>query len=170
MARETKAKFDIDAGGIFKGIGGVLGILSDMMEKGEEKYSETGELKIPGLSEDARGVYGFSIKMGLGGKPTVERFGNIKETEKGIAVEEVREPLTDIIVEEERILVVAELPGIEQEKIKIDVEGDILKLEAENAGKRYAKEILLPSAVEKTPAKTSYKNGILEIIFSKKQS
>jgi len=47
------------------------------------------------------------------------------------------------------------------------LEGDILKLTAENKDRKYAKEILLPSKVKKESMEPSYKNGILEIKLEK---
>ena len=81
-------------------------------------------------------------------------------------VAEVREPLVDVFDEDETILVVAELPGVAEEEIRIEVEGDILSLET--AGERkYAKEVLLPAAVEAGPFHKAYKNGILELRLKK---
>jgi len=168
VSKNREEGFDIGLGGLFKGVGTLFELLSKMTEEGKGEFSQTGELS--GLPGKAKGVYGFSIKTGIGGKPVVEQFGNIKETEKGVLVEEIREPLTDIIVEEERVLVIAEVPGIEEEKVKIEINGDILNLEAEGAERKYAKEILLPSPVEEKPEKVSLKNGILEITLLKKRS
>ena len=38
-------------------------------------------------------------------------------------VEEVREPIVDVFDEEDHILVIAELPGVSEDKIKIEVAG-----------------------------------------------
>jgi HSP20 family protein len=123
-----------------------------------------GEIK--GLPKGAKGVYGFSIKT-LAGKPVVESFGNIRETAAGPVVEEVREPIVDVFDEQDHILVIAELPGVSEDKIKIEVAGDILDITASDRDRKYAKEILLPSKVKKEGMKSSYKNGILEVTLLK---
>jgi len=166
--REEKEKIEIDFGmgkisfgGLFKGIGNLIDLAAKLSEEGVEKKGE-----IRGLPKGAKGVYGFSVRT-LAGKPIIETFGNIKETAKGPVVEEVREPMVDVFDEENRILVIAELPGVSEEEIKVDIEGDILKLTASNKDRRYAKEVLLPSKVKAESVKISYKNGILEITLKK---
>jgi HSP20 family protein len=49
------------------------------------------------------------------------------------------------------------------------VTGDILNLTASDTDKKYAKEILLPSKVNPQSLKTTYKNGILEIMLEKER-
>ena len=153
----------ISFGGLFKGLGNLIDLASKLSEEGVEKRGE-----IRGLPKGAKGVYGFSIRT-LAGKPVVETFGNIKETTQGPVVEEVREPIVDIFDEEEHILVIAELPGVSEGQIKIEIAGDILNLTASNRDRKYAKEILLPSKVKPQPVKSSYKNGILEITLEKEK-
>jgi len=153
----------ISFGGLFKGLGNLIDLASKLSEEGVERRGE-----IRGLPQGVKGVYGFSIRT-LAGKPVVETFGNIKETTQGPVVEEVREPIVDIFDEEERILVIAELPGVSEGQIKIEIAGDILSLAASDKDRKYAKEILLPSKVKPQPVKSSYKNGILEITLEKEK-
>jgi HSP20 family protein len=82
-------------------------------------------------------------------------------------VEEIREPIVDVFDEKDHILVIVELPGVTEENIKINLEGDILKLSAENKERKYAKEVLLPAQVKKESMKSSYKNGMLELKLEK---
>ena len=147
-------------GGIFGGIGKLIDSVAKMAEEGKSEISEKGEIK--GLGDKAKGIYGFTVRTLAGGESKVEPFGNIKKTPKGPVVEEVREPIIDVFDEKEHILVVAELPGIEESDIKIDIKGDILTLSAERGEKKYSKEILLPSKVDEKSLVSSYKNGILE--------
>ena len=153
----------ISFGGLFKGLGNLIDLASKLSEEGVEKRGE-----IRGLPKGAKGVYGFSIRT-LAGKPVIESFGNIKETAKGPVVEEVREPIVDIFNEEDHILVIAELPGVSENEIKIEVAGDILNLTASDRDRKYSKEILLPSKVKPDSVKTSYKNGVLEITLEKEK-
>jgi HSP20 family protein len=153
----------ISFGGLFKGLGNLIDLAAKLREEGVEKSGE-----IRGLPRGARGVYGFSIRT-LAGKPVIESFGNIRETAKGPVVEEVREPMVDIFDEKDHILVIAELPGVSENEIKIEVAGDILNLNASDRDRQYAKEILLPSKVKPESVKTTYKNGILEITLEKEK-
>ena len=166
--KEKNDKVDVDLGmgkisfgGLFKGLGNFIDLASKLSEEG---YERSGEIK--GLPRGAKGVYGFSIRT-LAGKPVIESFGNIRETSKGPVVEEVREPMVDVFDEKDRILVIAELPGVSESEIKIEVAGDILNLAASDKDRKYAREILLPGKVKPDSVKTSYKNGILEITLEK---
>jgi HSP20 family protein len=151
----------VSFGGLFKGLGNLIDLADKLREEGVERSGE-----IRGLPRGARGVYGFSIRT-LAGKPVIESFGNIRETSKGPVVEEVREPMVDIFDEKDHILVIAELPGVAENEIKIEVVGDILNLTASDKDRKYAKEILLPGKVKPESMKTSYNNGILEITLEK---
>jgi len=162
---EGDISIDLGLGGLFKGLGNFIELLSEMVEEGESEVTRQGEFKIKGL-EKARGVYGFTVRTGLGGIPRVESFGNIRETEGGPIVTETREPLVDIFDEGEAILVVVELPGIDEEEIEIEIQDDLLSLSTKGE-RKYVKEMLLPHLVDPATLTTSYKNGILELRVSK---
>ena len=153
----------ISFGGLFKGLGNLIDLASKLSEEGVEKRGD-----IRGLPKGARGVYGFSVRT-LAGKPVIESFGNIRETAKGPVVEEVREPIVDIFDEEDHIVVIAELPGVSEDKIKIEAAGDILNVTASDTDRKYAKEILLPGKVKPQSLKSTYQNGILEITVEKEK-
>ena len=165
--RKSRREFDFGLGGLFKGIGNLFDLVSRMTEEGTEELTRTGEIK--GLSDKVRGIYGFTIRTGLGGQPTVEEFGNIRKTEKGAVVAEVREPIVDIFDEEDLVLVVAELPGVEERDIHLEVKDDILNLTAEGKDRKYSKEVLLPSVVDADTMESTYKNGVLEIKLIKRK-
>ena len=156
----------IGLGGLFKGIENVMDLASKLKEVGG-KISKQGEIDFSQLKKGMKGVYGFSINTLTEGKPTVETFGNIKKTPKGPVVEEEREPIADVFDEKDHILVVAELPGIEEGDIKTEIKDDILNISAEKGERKYKKEVLLPSKVEAEPIFSAYKNGILEIKLKK---
>jgi HSP20 family protein len=141
-----------------------LGEAAQKMEDGQ--YQKQGEFNVHGLGEKARGVYGVSVKMGLGGKPTVQSFGNIHPTAKGPEVSEVREPLVDVFDEDKEVLVVAEMPGAQGPEIAVNVKNRTLTLEAKGTH-RYAKTIELPAKVKPEPLRKVYRNGLLEVRFAK---
>jgi HSP20 family protein len=161
-----EATLDLGFGGLFKGLGEFIDLLAEMVETEESEVTRTGEFKVKGLGDKARGVYGFSVRTGIGGIPRVERFGNIRATEEGPVVAEVREPLVDVFDEGQEIVVVAELPGVAEEEIHIEVQDDILSLET-SGERKYAKEVLLPGRVDAATQQKAYKNGILELRLKK---
>jgi HSP20 family protein len=113
-------------------------------------------------------VYGYSVKIGPDGKPEIREFGNVKPTKGGLPqVQEEREPLVDIVETNGEIHVVAELPGVDKSEIKLSGTEDSLTIEVNNPQRKYFKEAKLPAKVKVREAKTSYKNGVLEVTFPK---
>lgn len=151
--------------GILKGLGDLVEKLSGLAEKGEQ-FSRTGEFQLGDEGKGLKGVFGFSVKTGLGGREVkVEPFGNIikdKATGKSM-VHELREPLVDVFEEEDHVLIVAEMPGIEGEDVQVEVQDDILTLSAKRGDKKYRKEILLPGSFQKDKLSVSCRHGIVEI-------
>lgn len=153
-------------GGLFKGLADLVEKLGDLAEKGE-RLSKTGEFDVSGKSKDLKGVYGFSVKMGLGDEGVqVEPFGNVHTNEKTgeSMVREIREPMVDIFEEEDHTLIVAEMPGISEEDIQLEIEDDLLTVYAEKGEKKYRKEILLPRSYSRDKVSLSCNNGIVEIM------
>jgi len=165
---EPGIHIDLGLGNLFKGIGNFVDLVGKMSEKGEEFVEKTKEFQGEGALKDLKGVYGFSVKMGLGGKPTVEPFGNVKSTPKGPVVEETREPIVDIFEEDSEVQIVAEMPGVNEQDVKLEIKGDVLILSAEGVKRKYRKEILLPTQVEPEALSRSHKNGVFEVRFKKK--
>ncbi len=112
-------------------------------------------------------VYGYSVKIGPDGKPEVREFGNVKPSRFGPRVKEEREPLVDIIETNGEVHIVAELPGVEKNEIKLHGTGDTLTISVDTAQHKYYKEVTLPKEVNVKEAKTQYKNGVLEIALPK---
>lgn len=151
--------------GILGGLGGLVQKLGELAEKGEE-LRQSGVLE--SKDKKVQGVYGFSIKVGGGEQGvTVEPFGNVRRDEETgkTVVDEIREPLVDVFEEEDHVLVIAEMPGISPEDIKLDIKDDILTIIAEHGEKKYQKEVLLPTAFSSEKMTHSCHNGILEVKF-----
>ena len=162
---DTGDKPNLGLGGIFKGLEGLVSALGDLAEKGQE-LSRSGEIQFEGKERDLRGVYGFSVKVGLGGDGVkVEPFGNIRQDKKSgkSVVQEICEPIVDVFDEDEYTLVVAEMPGVGVDDLKLDVKDDLLTIHAERGSKKYHKEVLLPRSYTKEATVVSCNNGILEI-------
>ncbi len=156
----------LSLGGLFKGIEKLVDLAADLKEAGGEIKKE-GEIDLTRLKEGMKGVYGFSIKTAVGGKPIIETFGNIKKTPEGPTVTEEREPLIDVFDEKSEILIIAEIPGVSEDGVLVDLKGDILEISAAGKNRRYRKEILLPVQVKKEALSYTYKNGVLEVRIKK---
>ncbi|MDI6847578.1 MAG: Hsp20/alpha crystallin family protein [Candidatus Bathyarchaeia archaeon] len=112
-------------------------------------------------------VYGYSVKIGPYGKPEIREFGNVKPSRFGPRVKEEREPLVDIIETDGEIHIVAELPGVEKNDIKLYGTENTLTMSVDTPQRKYYKEITLPAKVKVKETKTQYKNGVLEITLPK---
>jgi HSP20 family protein len=112
-------------------------------------------------------VYGYSVKIGPDGKPEIREFGNVKPSRLGPQVKEEREPLVDVIETDGEIHIVAELPGVEKNDIKLHGTEETLTISVDTPQRKYYKEVSLPAKVKVKEAKTQYKNGVLEITLPK---
>lgn len=170
--KKDEERVDVDLGigkisfsGIFQGIGGLIDLVSRLEDEGKGATGHTREFTSP--SGRVRAVYGLSIGKGMGGSATIEPFGNVRETAKGPVVKEEREPLVDIFDEKDHVLVIMELPGVEQDEISTKIEGGTLTLSASGAERKYRKAVSLPQDIDVKSLQSSYRNGILELRFSK---
>jgi len=158
---------EIELGGLFRGLGDLVSLLGKLSENGEQMVEREGEFRVKGLGDNARGIYGFSLRSGIGGgQPRVEPFGNMRSSEAGFVVDEAREPLVDVFDEGGEIVITAELPGVLESEIVTSAKGDVVTIET-NGERRYAKEILLPEAVSAKSLRKSYNNGVLEMRVKK---
>jgi HSP20 family protein len=153
-------------GGLFKGIENLIDLAAKLKESGGEINKE-GEIDLSHLKKGMKGVWGFSVKTAVGGTPVVESFGDVKNTPKGPVVEEVREPITDVFNEAQEVRIYAEMPGVREQDIQLDLKEDILEISAQNGDRKYHKEILLPAKVKPESLNSSYSNGILEVRVKK---
>ena len=153
----------------------------------QEQFTDIDETKIPKdlvkeyqtpegakVREVGPLVYGYSMTVGPDGKPKVREFGNIRSpTAMGFAsrplISGETDPLADITTTDKDVKVVVEMPGIEKKDIKINAHDDTVEVfTTDTAQRKYRKIIELPSEADIETARSTYKNGILEIVFSKK--
>jgi len=127
-------------------------------------------------------VYGYSATIGPDGKPIIREFGNVKSpgssisdsrggftTAAGPLITAEREPLADVITSDKEVKVVVELPGVTKENIKVNSYDNSVEISADTSGRKYRRVVDLPPEADIETAKSNYKNGILEIVFNKKQ-
>ncbi len=97
----------------------------------------------------------------------------------------VREPYADIIETDREIKVTIEIPGVDKKDIDLNATENSLEVSAEvkeeeeeekegyirkeRRYKKYYRAFALPEEVDPTKAKTTFKNGILQIVLPKKR-
>ena len=116
-------------------------------------------------------MYGFNIGFGPDGKPIMDSFGNLeKEPISGERkVRKTREPLVEVNEEQDQIIIIAEMPGVNKEDIELNATNRSITISTEKivSGRSYFKEIELPAAINSDYAKARYQNGILEVKLKK---
>ena len=122
-------------------------------------------------------VYGYSMTIGPDGKPRVREFGNVRSPLAGFGlgattrplISSEREPLADITATDKEIKVIFEMPGVNKENIKINAYDTTLEVRSDDPQRKYHEVIDLPPEADVETARSTYKNGILEIVFDKKK-
>jgi len=116
-------------------------------------------------------TYGFNINIGRDGKPTIDSFGNIKAKPYSgePEVKQSREPLTEFNEQDDQIIVICEMPGVTKEDIelKATTHSITISTKTKSKGRKYYKEVELPSAINSDYARARYTNGILEVTLKK---
>jgi HSP20 family protein len=120
-------------------------------------------------------VYGYSITIGPDGKPQIREFGNMKPElspkpgRPRLDVKKAREPLIDVTMTDGEIKVIAEIPGVEKDEVKLMATEDTLTISVDNPARSYHKAVDLPAKAIPKQLKWTYKNGILEVTLPKKE-
>ena len=155
-------------GGFFSGLGALaehLGALVRQVAKNGGVVQQAGKVNF-GSGPKTKGVYGFTVKSAVGDTPAkVEPFGNLRRGDDGklVAVHEVREPMVDVFDEPTRLLIVAEVPGVEPGNVQLEIHDDILLISIEKGEPKYRREVLLPALFSADKMSFQCRNGVLEI-------
>lgn len=136
--------------------------LSKMMEKEFERMFRKPALTWP-LRRTEPYVYGFSVSVGPGGRPVVRQFGNVETGKKRPVIKREREPLVDVTTRNSEIVVLAEVPGVEEKDIKLNAADDRLTISVDTERRKYFKDLTLPRKVDPDSARANYNNGVLEV-------
>jgi len=106
-------------------------------------------------------------------------FGRMAQRRPGLLGEKFWSPAIDVYDQKDRIVVKAEIPGIDKKNVKVSVDDDVLSIRGETKKAQEVKEkdyyyseraygsfyrtLPLPVTVEKEKVKASYKDGVLTI-------
>ena len=80
-----------------------------------------------------------------------------------------RQLLCEVITTAKEVKVITELPGVCEERIKMNVYDKELEINAENEKRTYYEIIPLPAEAATKVLKSSFLNGFLEVTFKKKR-
>jgi HSP20 family molecular chaperone IbpA len=164
-------------GGESKGKG-LFGLINDLTKLAEKSESYQKRIKL-----GEKGVIDFRVRSGpirrsYATKPT----GDLKiskpkketsHTRAPIipAAEPIkeREPIVDVFEEGDHIRVMAELPGVKENEINLEIKDNALTISTDTPARKYYKKVELPNPVKKDATKFSYRNGILEVRLRKQR-
>lgn len=129
-------------------------------------------------------VYGYSMTIELDDKPSVGRSRNIRNDYVGSSgsskkrkevskynrphITSKREPLAEVNVYDKEVKVVLEMPGLSKEHIKIQAYKNSVEISSNYPQRKY-QVIDIPRVADIKTIRSNYKNGILEIVFKKKE-
>jgi HSP20 family molecular chaperone IbpA len=155
-----------------KGLTGLISDLAKLTENSETyqkriKLGEKGVIDfhvaarpLKGLNSATKPINSFKFNK-LNEKDSTHRqespTGSIKESE----------PIVDILEEGQNIRVMAELPGVSEKDVKLNIEGNTLIISTADSTRNYYKRIELPKPVKKETIEFSCKNGVLEVKLKK---
>ncbi|UUX93054.1 Hsp20/alpha crystallin family protein [Methanoplanus endosymbiosus] len=111
------------------------------------------------------------IQDGYSGKPKVSYSYNIRTLSQESRVKSPErkkepgftEPVVDVIKYDNSVRVIAELPGVTEDEIKLEIKEKSINLEAKSSSRRYRKIIPLPGRVALIEQR--FINGIFEANF-----
>lgn len=163
-------------GGLIPGLGGLVKSLAKSEAFRERLQAIDEEIKEKLRTEPLKRV---EVDAGVGGRPAVRGIPGRPLSARKPAVEKRKAPPTvkaeevdskefpvDIFDEEDHLYVIAEMPGLAKEDIRLDLQGDQLALSAERGRRKYYQVVNLPSKATSVK-EVAYRQGILEIRVEK---
>ena len=78
-----------------------------------------------------------------------------------------RQLICEVVTTAKEVKVITELPGVSEERIKMNVYNNELEIIAENEKRRYYEIINLPSEADTKVLKSTFLNGLLEVTLQK---
>jgi HSP20 family protein len=111
-------------------------------------------------------VFGGNVTIGPDGTPRFQRFGS-KIPTGGVSPGKEREPLVDVYDQGNTLRVIAEVPGVPKEHIRVRTEVQKVLITASGGERNYSKVIDLPCKIIPDSAQAKYNFGVLEITLQK---
>jgi HSP20 family protein len=155
---------------LFRGLGDLLQVAAGMAESAG--HVSASDLRGPRRSRFAKrtlGVFGVNVRVAPLAGPLPPGIPTLRRNERRPAVD-AREPMTDVFDEGDFVVVVAELPGVDESAVQWTVHGgDVLTICAEAPDRQYLKEIKLPAAVDDQTVTSCHANGVVELKLWKRR-
>lgn len=145
----------MDTGDVWDDLFG--GNFDSMIKKMEKMFSDMENLQ----DQNVR-TYGYTMYQDSDGNRHVKEFGN-SPGDPGVTANQIREPLTDVSLEDGIVRVIVEIPGVSKEDIVLEGTKSTLSVSVDTEKRKFAKTLGLPCDVDPDSASAEYNNGILEV-------
>jgi HSP20 family protein len=99
---------------------------------------------------------------------SIEKLTSIESSAKPLISGE-REPLADITTTDNEVKVILEMPGVTKENIRINAYDNSVEVKSDDPQRKYHRVIEIPQEADTETVKSTYKNGVPEIVFKKKE-
>lgn len=114
--------------------------------------------------------YGYTMTKGPDGEPVIKEFGSNPfqdRSQMGLGEPLEQEILTQVDVDDSnnRVRIIAEIPGVSKEDIKINATDKKVTIRASKDSKTITNEIPLGVKIDPDSADVSYNNGVLDLLF-----
>jgi HSP20 family protein len=112
--------------------------------------------------------YGFTMTQGPDGRPSIREFGQkpFQDQEQlniGVPTEEEILTQVDVDTNQNKVRIIAEIPGVTKEDIKINATENKVLIKAQKNSQVIFKELPLEIKINPETANASYNNGILDL-------
>lgn len=149
---------------IFKGLDKFINLIADMIESNKDQLNINGDINKDKLA----GKYGFNIKLGSNNLNGIDRINEINKRIKNVQKKmKPIEPSTDIFDEEDKVIIVMELPGIKDDEIQLDINNNIITIRASGTKSNFYKNISLKFTPKTEDITAKLNNSIYSIIINK---
>jgi HSP20 family molecular chaperone IbpA len=157
--------------GVFGKIIKGLGDLTDKLEQAGGEIHKEGRFST-NSSKPKKGAWGFSVRSMNSAVKTnksddIKPFKTTHYTNKNDMKGDHRDPLVDVFIENDSVVVVFELPGVAVDEIIWTIDKNTLILNT-NGKIKYTKEVKLPDDVISDSCEKTYNNGILQLVIQRK--
>ncbi|MGB8454950.1 MAG: Hsp20/alpha crystallin family protein [Anaerocolumna sp.] len=153
---------------LFPGLDKFINVVADMVDNEKDEVNIKGDIK-PDNQRKITGKYGINIKLGTDG---TNSFNDTKSFDKIFTKKENGPkkvvPVTDIFEDEDKVTIVAELPGVEKEDIELNLDENTVSLTASKKDICYTKQVALKFIPDYSSIIESYNNSIYSVMIKKK--
>ena len=138
-----------------------------MIEDPQDIFDQMDAMMARMFAEMSRGTVTGMPPHAMGYRIIIQGSGMPQNSPDGSAIptRNPGEPVPEVHQIGDEVKVIVELPGVTDESLRLDVQGDRLIIDAGDADRHYHTSALLPP-VNAAPYRKSLKNGVLEVTFT----